>query len=127
MASWDSTLGSGCKVGDDDSDPCLLLGMWGPFDYRTLGRWGKMQAGKCMPAKNLSWQLSHCLSLSSPWSVTGQKKRVNLGHWSDVLVKYLKTDSVGGEPSFAAFSNFCGINIPTVANFKLPTWHQLIS
>jgi len=30
----------------------------------------------------------------------------------------------GGEPWFIAFADFCGVNIPTEDNFKLPTLNR---
>lgn len=86
--SWDSTLGSGREV-RHDSDPHLLSGMWGPFDYRTLGRVcdGKNAGGKINASQKpilTTVSLSfYILSLVCNWA---EKKGEPEGHLSDVLV-----------------------------------------
>lgn len=81
VMSQDSTLGSGWGM-RDDSDPHLLLGIQGPFDSRTLGR--VCDGGKCRQENERQPKTcpgncpTRSLFMPSPWSVTGQKTRVNL-------------------------------------------------
>lgn len=47
----------------------------------------------------------------------------NLNQWC--ACKCLKMVYGAGELGFVAFADCCGINIPTMADFKLPGWSQL--
>ena len=100
----------------------------GLFDYRSLASsMRRKHAGRNTDAStNLSWKLSHCFSTSS-CSITRQDKTGARRALAVVYSWVFKNWLYGvWKPWFVAFANFSGINTPSVANFKLPTWHQLL-
>lgn len=49
-----------------------------------------------------------------------QSPKSNAGSSSGVLVRAQRPALGEGQPRFVVSANFCGVNIPTVANIKLP-------